>query len=177
MKRYRVTPLIAAASALLAATLAHAADSPIYRCAQPDGRALYTDVPCPGGAPVDIHPGKADPAAAARLARAQESLDAAAAQRQADLAQEAAQRAQYGQMRDNAPSSAPGTSDTSGSGYGYYPGFGYGYVPSYGDGVRPRPPRPRPPLPPIEKRVVPAQPKNLPTTNVPGVPDPVRMRR
>jgi hypothetical protein len=175
MNRYRVTPLVALAAALVALSPAasRAGDSPVYRCAQADGRVLYTDVPCAGGAAVDIRPGKADPAATERLARAQASLDAAAAQRKADLAQEDAQRAQYGPARDGGAASVPAQADNTGYGYDFY---GFGYAPGYGD-IRPRPPRPRPPLPPVEKKVVPAHAKNLPTTNVPGIPDVVRMRR
>lgn len=163
---HRCTGLNALAGAFLAVASSGtaAADAPVFRCAQPDGRVLYTDVPCAGGAQVDIHPGKADPAAAERLARAQALLDAAAAQRKADLAREAAQRQQYAQMRDAAAAAAAAATppDTSGYGFDYY-GSGYGYVPVYGGSVKPRPPRPRPPLPLPGERVVAAQAKNLPT--------------
>jgi len=181
MKHGPFTILSAVTAILFSTTSTAFAAATVFRCAQPDGSALYTDVPCPGGGPIEIYPGKADPAATERLARAQSALDAAAAQRKADLAREAAEREQYAQTRDAATASGAGSPQGAdaaggyGSGYGYDYGYGYGFAPLYGDGTRPRPPRPRP-LPLPEKRVVPAHAKNLPTINIPDMPDGMRRR-
>lgn len=189
MNGIRVTLLSAVTAALFSAVSMDSEAATVFRCAQPDGSVLYTDMPCPGGGPIEIHPGKADPAAAERLARAQSALDTAAAQRKSDLAREAAQREQYAQMRAATAASAaaavaPQGGDAGGGGgygygYGYGADYGYVYASVYGSVTRPprplRPPRPRPPLP--EKRVVPAQARNLPTINIPDVPDGGRTRR
>jgi hypothetical protein len=68
----------------LGITDAAGADAQVYKCAQPNGTALYTDRACKGGTAVDIRLGPVDPAAPARLARAQAELDAAAAQHSAE---------------------------------------------------------------------------------------------
>ena len=83
------------AAALLSLTsgIAIGAQGPIYRCAQADGTLLYADNPCDGGTLVDVHPGRADPDAKERLARAQVELNRAAADRKANE-QAAAARAQ-----------------------------------------------------------------------------------
>jgi len=117
------------------------ADSQVFRCVQDDGRILYTDTPCRNGAVVDLHPGKADPAAAQRLADARAELDAGMAQRRAADARAAAQAAAY-LPAGNAVAQAPPQYDEPV--YGLYGGYGYGYV-------NPRPPvRPRPPRPPAK---------------------------
>ena len=68
----------------LGITDAAEADARVYKCTQPNGTVLYTDVPCKDGTAVDIRLGPADPAAPARLAHAQAELDAVAAQRRAE---------------------------------------------------------------------------------------------
>lgn len=171
--RFKFLALIAAPWFAAASASAHGAT--VFRCVQPDGSALYTDVPCPGGGPIEIHPGTPDPAAVERLARAQAVLDAAAARRKSDLARASAQRELSGQIGDAAAgsaSAAPQEGDVATS-FGY----GYGYAPIYGGVRKPRPPRPRPLLPPPEKRVVRAQAKHLPTINLPGVRDVERIPR
>ncbi len=175
MNHIRFTILSAVTATMFSAASTAFAGATVFRCSQPDGSVLYTDMPCQGGGPIEIHPGKADPAATERLARARSALDAAAAQRKADLAREAAEREQYAQMRDAA--GPPQGSDAAGS-YGSGYDYGYGFAPIYGDITRPRPRPPRPhPSPHPEKRVVPAHAKNLPTTNIPDPPDGVRIRR
>ena len=62
----------------LASGNALGAEPPIYRCAQANGTLLYSDSPCERGTVVDVHPGRADPHAADRLARARAELDRAA---------------------------------------------------------------------------------------------------
>jgi hypothetical protein len=163
-----------AAIALMASAPLESHAAEIYRCAEGDGRVLYTDFPCPGGGRVEIHPGKADPAAADRLAQAQATLDAGAAQRRAQQAREAAQREQASQMRDAAAaaeSSAPPYDTALGDGYGY------GYLPAYSGWSKPRRPhRPPAPLPP-PKRVVPAKVNGAPVVIVPGSMSAGRTRR
>jgi hypothetical protein len=63
-----------------------AVDTPIYKCAQPNGRVLYTDQACKGGTAVDIRLGPVDPNALTRLAHAGAELDAAEAQRRTEQA-------------------------------------------------------------------------------------------
>ena len=64
--------------------MAHGQDaggSTVYRCHGADGAIEYRDYPCKGGAVVDMKPGEADPAAIARLQRAQAEFDRALARR------------------------------------------------------------------------------------------------
>ena len=64
--------------------IAHGQDSSastVYRCHGADGAIEYRDYPCKGGAVVDMKPGEADPAAIARLQRAQAEFDRALARR------------------------------------------------------------------------------------------------
>jgi hypothetical protein len=115
-----------------------AADAPIYKCAQA-GAVLYADFPCNGGAILDIHPGVADPAANARLQRAQAELDKGAARRRAEE-ELAAQRAEVERMRYDAavPRNAP-EPDMS------YPDVAYGLVlGGYGRAPHRRPGPPHP---------------------------------
>ena len=89
------------AAALLSLTtgIAIGAHGPIYRCTQADGTLLYADNPCDGGTLVDIHPGRADPDAQERLARAQADLDRAAADRAANVQAAAARNEELAQWR------------------------------------------------------------------------------
>jgi len=142
MQPMRLVAAVFATLALLAMAPARA-DSQVFRCVQDDGRILYTDTPCRNGAVVDLHPGKADPAAAQLLAAARAELDAGMAQRRAADARAAAQAAAYSPA-GNAMTQAPQQYDDPV--YGLYGGYGYGY--GY---VNPRPPvRPRPPRPPAK---------------------------
>ena len=100
---------------LLGITDAAGADAQVYKCAQPNGTALYTDRACKGGTAVDIRLGPADPAAPARLAHAQAELDAAAAQRTAEeemavARREGLNRLQLGGRGARADSAASGLS-------------------------------------------------------------------
>ncbi len=70
----------------LGMTNAIAQDTPIYKCAQPNGGVLYTDQACNGGKVLDIRLDPVDPNALTRLARAGAELDAAEAQRRAEQA-------------------------------------------------------------------------------------------
>jgi len=76
----------------LGITDAARADAQVYKCTQPNSTVLYTDLPCKGGTTVDIRLGPADPAAPAKLARAQAELDAGAARRRAEEEAAAARR-------------------------------------------------------------------------------------
>ena len=70
----------------VAASEPSAADTRIYKCAQPNGRVLYTDQACEGGTVVDIRLDPVDPNALTRLAHAGAEIDAAEAQRRAEQA-------------------------------------------------------------------------------------------
>jgi hypothetical protein len=76
--------LLALSAFSLGITDAAAADVRVYKCTQPNGTVLYTDLACKGGTAVDLRLGPPDPAAPARLARAQAELDAVAAPQRAD---------------------------------------------------------------------------------------------
>ena len=105
------------------------ADAQVYKCTQPNGTVLYTDRLCKSGTAVDIRLGPADPAAPARLARAQAELDAAAAQRRTEEQMAAARREEFNQLRleeDAEQEATPPLAD--------YPflGYGPGHRPSKG---------------------------------------------
>jgi hypothetical protein len=60
----------AAMAAACAASLASAAHAQgVYRCTDADGGVLYADAPCRGGVRLDLAPGRANPAAIAKLQR------------------------------------------------------------------------------------------------------------
>jgi hypothetical protein len=84
----RTTALIVFALSFISfgMSTAIAADMRIYKCAQPNGRVLYTDQACKAGTVVDIRLNPVDPNALTRLARAGAELDAAEAQRRAEQA-------------------------------------------------------------------------------------------
>jgi len=105
-------------------SIASAAESTVYRCQQGSGVVLYSDLPCEGGAIIDIHPGTADPNARERLARAQAELDRAAVDRRARELFEAARRDELRREADasaqNAPPPSGGPPDSYGSAYDFY---------------------------------------------------------
>jgi len=106
--------------------VAPAAESAIYRCAQPGGAVLYSDYPCDGAKVLDIHPGAADPNAQERLARAQAELDRAAADRRAREQFEAARREELRReagAAQNAPPPPVGSPELYGTAYDYYPPY------------------------------------------------------
>lgn len=80
----------AVVGALLLAPTAVAAPATIYKCVDRHVGLVYTDQPCKGGEPLDIHPGEADPGATARLARDREALDRGAAARIEELRRDVA---------------------------------------------------------------------------------------
>ena len=124
--------LILALSPLsLEITDAAGADAQIYKCIQPNGTVLYTDLPCKGGTAVDIRLAPADHAAPARLARAQAELDALAAWRRAEEEIAVARREEFNRLRLEAEAeaeqgpTAPLTNYpdvTYGAGYGPFKG-------------------------------------------------------
>jgi hypothetical protein len=92
---------------LAAVPLTATADTTVFRCTEPGGRVLYTDYPCRNANVVELHAGKADTAAAARLARAQAALDAGMEQWRAEDARDAARRAAFADARDLAAAAQP----------------------------------------------------------------------
>ena len=85
---------------------AQGADAPaVYRCRQANGTVTYQDYACKGGVAVEIKPDAADPAAIARLRRAQVEFDRSYAQRRA--AEAAASRREQ-LARGRAPVVVPG---------------------------------------------------------------------
>ena len=87
----RATALVVFALSFISLGISNAiaADTRIYKCAQPNGRVLYTDQACEGGTVVDIRLDPVDPNALTRLVRAGVELDAAEAQRRAHEAEQA----------------------------------------------------------------------------------------
>jgi hypothetical protein len=116
-RRVKASATMILVAVLFVAPGALAATAPIYKCL--DGRLglIYTDQPCKGGEQLDIHPGDADPAAAARLARARDELDRSAAARIVELRRAAAQKdlAALAQRQRDADRSAAYASDSSSS--------------------------------------------------------------
>ena len=114
---------------LLGITDAVGADVQVYKCRQPNGTVLYTDLPCKGGTVVDIRLGPADPGAPARLARAQAELDAAAAQRRAEEEMAASRLEDLNRLHLEAEAEQEPTAPVAD-----YPDFAYG--PWYGPSKR-----------------------------------------
>jgi hypothetical protein len=71
--------VIAAGALLVAAGVADAASTSIYKCSGNSLGFTYTDQPCEGDARLDIHPGEADPEAISRLQAARDQLERSAA--------------------------------------------------------------------------------------------------
>jgi len=121
---YRISLLLAFLSSGISFGIADAtgADTKIFKCPQPNGPVLYTDIPCSGGTAIDIQLGPVDPAAPARLAHAQAEFDAAAAQRKAEE-ESAAAREELNRLPLDTESGQAPLAD--------YPDLGYGavYVP------------------------------------------------
>jgi hypothetical protein len=117
----------------LGITDAAGADVQVYKCTQPNGTVLYTDLSCKGGTTVDLRLGPPDPAAPARLARAQAELDTAAAQRRADEEMAAARREELIRLHLEAQGQGPTAPLAD------YPDEDYGalYGPSKGHAHRP----------------------------------------
>ncbi len=110
---------------------ANAADMPVYKCKQANGAVAYQDYPCKGGIVVDIKPDTPDPAAIARLERAQSEFNrSAAARAELALRQEELNLRRREIEASRAPYDAGAPVPSSGyySGYtGYYPGYVYDY--------------------------------------------------
>jgi len=101
--------------------VASGAESAIYRCAQPGGAVLYSDIPCEGAKVVDIQPGSADPNARERLARVQAELDRAAADRRAREQFEEARREELRRgAEQNRPSPSGDAPELYGTAYDFY---------------------------------------------------------
>jgi hypothetical protein len=150
-----------AAIALLLAVCADAAsEATVYRCVEPNGRVLYTDVACSNADIVELHPGKADPAAAQLLAYAQGVLDAGMEQLRAQQAQEAERNAAMAAARAAQAPPPPQPVDVADT---YWPV--YGFVPT----VRPRPPH----VVPIRDKVPNVRPQRPGKNPSPGRPMPV----
>lgn len=114
---------------------ANAADMPVYKCKQANGAVAYQDYPCKGGSVVDIKPDTPDPAAIARLERAQSEFNrSAAARAELALRQEELDLRRREIEASRAPYAAGAPAPSSGyySGYtGYYPGYVYDYAVPY----------------------------------------------
>jgi hypothetical protein len=84
--RQRAFGVCVALTTLAIASAANAqpdAAAAVFRCKQPNGGIIYQDYPCKGGVTVDIKPDTADPAAIARLRRAEAEFERTHAQRRA----------------------------------------------------------------------------------------------
>ena len=115
----------------LGITDAAGADAQVYKCAQPNGTALYTDRACKGGTAVDIRLGPADPGAPARLAHAQAELDAAAAQHRVEEEIAAARGEELNRLQLQAEAAEQGpTAPLADYPYEDYGPYGSGYEPS-----------------------------------------------
>src|SRR5947207_12043889 len=84
--------LIGAGALLITSGLVHADSTPVYKCRGKNSQLIYTDQPCVNGEQLEIHPGDAGPAAAARLQVDREQLARGAAARSSELKREAAER-------------------------------------------------------------------------------------
>lgn len=120
-----------------------AATTPIYKCFDKNLGLLYTDEPCKDGEVLTIRAGDADPAAVARLERARDALDLAAAQRLADQRRAATEMDLAARYASEGPASAYGDM-AAGMSYGPYD---YGLPWLYPGFSRHHPPHSRPPRP------------------------------
>lgn len=97
----------------------------VYKCTQEGGRVLYSDVPCKGGAVVDVHAGTANPAAVRELARDNAAFDRKMAARRAAEDQAELRRRQLDTQLELARA-AQGSPTASYGGPGYYaPGYAF----------------------------------------------------
>jgi len=111
----------------LAAAIGHSvaseAAAPVYKCPDPAGGLMYTDMACKGGEKLDLRAGEANPRAIERLALEQRAASEHFAAQRAAEAFEAAQR----RAADFSPSDAP--IQPEGEPHCAYCGVGYGYAP------------------------------------------------
>ena len=129
---------MATVALLIASPLVRAAEITVFRCVEPGGRVLYTDVPCRNAALVELHPGTADPAAAQRLRQAQATLDAGMDKLRAEQARDAERAEAFAQARAAALAMQPPPEPAPVA--DYWPLYG-GYV----GPIRPRPHHDAPP--------------------------------
>lgn len=139
---------LATAAILLAPPVARAADAAVFRCVEPGGRVLYTDVPCRNAVVVDLHPGTADPAAAQRLKQAQAALDAGMARLRADEARDAERAEAYALSRAALSAAQPPAPEPAADYWPVYGGFVGPIRPRPPHGVSPKPIAPWKPRPP-----------------------------
>jgi hypothetical protein len=156
-RRFRWVQLIIGAAALASFhSLAQGQDRgmpTIYRCHGAGGAIEYRDYPCTRGVVVDIKPDAADPAAIARLQRAQAEFDRTFAERR--MAEEAARRAEEAARAPEAPETSYFVPDAYFPDATYIPAYGY-YAPQPRPRARAehRPPKKRERM--SEERRVPA---------------------
>jgi hypothetical protein len=139
--------LIAAGALLVAAGVADGASASVYKCSGKLG-LVYTDQPCKGGEQLDLHAGKADPEAVARLQAARDQLDRGAAARAAGARRAAARR----DLAALSKRQADGTWDTPYDEGNAFPPYDYA-LPWYSAfATMHRPPRRQPPHRPVAAR-------------------------
>ncbi len=124
--------IVAGALAIAPGTVA--ATAPIYKCIDAHLALMYTDQPCADGEQIDIRPGNADPAAAARLAHARDEIERRATARIAEERRMAAQKelatlARRERQEDREPFAT--TDDTAGrDALTWYPAYLPTFVPT-----------------------------------------------
>jgi hypothetical protein len=140
MCRSSAARAFALAIGTIALAFAQAAGAAVYKCKSATGAVTYQDLPCDGGAVVDIRPGAPDPTAIERLDHANAEFDRRAAARNVEEANAALRREEI-DLRRRELDIAQGAAGNAGAapfvgyvfpydylGYGY---AGYGY-PGYG---------------------------------------------
>jgi hypothetical protein len=104
------------------ATWAASATAQIYKCAQEGGRVLYSDMPCKGGAAIDVRVGTANPAAVTQLARDNAAFDRKMAARRAAEDQAEFRRQQLNAQIEAAKAAQGGAMASDSGPYYYAPG-------------------------------------------------------
>jgi hypothetical protein len=115
--------------ALAAGMLCSPAAAQVYKCAQDRGGVLYSDVPCKGGAVVDVEAGTANPAAVRQLARDNAAFDRKLAARRAAEDQAEFRREQLNAQMEVALAAQASAATTDAGPYYYAPGNAFVVAP------------------------------------------------
>jgi hypothetical protein len=105
-----------------AITWAASAAAQVYKCTQDGGRVLYSDMPCKGGAAVDVRAGTANPAAVTQLARDNAAFDRKMAARRAAEDQAEFRRQRLDAQLETAKAAQGGVIASDSGPYYYAPG-------------------------------------------------------
>lgn len=124
----------------IAGAAAETTEPAVYKCKQASGGIAYQDYPCKGGVVVEIKPDVVDPAAVARLERAQAEFNRGAAQRRIEEEALSLRREELDLRRRELDAAQVAQSGTSVPNALYGPAYGFDvpYVTKRPNRFRPR---------------------------------------